>query len=120
MITIFKPKLLMHNRPKIAEKPATEPLSMKNTLPEPVEQQKPESWEQQITELENYFAGIALPKKPVKLNNYTTIANVPNFVASHFQTLNANPGKRRFLPFLDRLQELNNILKNSIKIQCHS
>ncbi len=112
----------MHNRPETAKKPATEPLSMNSTLPETVEQKKPESWEHQLTELENYFAGIALPKKPVKLNNYTTIANVPNFIASHFATLNANPGKRTFLPFLNRLQELRHHIEkfNKKTTQCHS
>ncbi len=103
---VFKPKLLMHNRPETVKKPVMDPLSQKSTLPEPVEQQKPERWDNQLTELENYFANTTLPEQPVRLNQCTTVTNVPNFIASHFATLNANNGKRRFLPFLDRLQEL--------------
>ncbi len=100
----------MHNRPETVKKPATDPLSMNSTLPEPVEQQKPESWDNQLTELEDFFAGIALPQH-VRLNKCTTITNVPNFIASHFASLNANPGKRRFLPFLNRLQELRHYIE---------
>jgi hypothetical protein len=89
--------------------------------PEPVyyfskpEQPKPESWEQDITELENYFAGIALPTQPVKLNPYSTITNCFLFIESHFATVKANNGKRTFLPYLNRLQELKQVLTTNLK-----
>jgi len=85
--------------------------------PEPVyylsksEQPKPENWEQDITELENYFIGIALPTQPVKLNKCSTIINCSLFIESHFATVKANNGKRTFLPYLNRLQELKQVLK---------
>ena len=84
--------------------------------PEPVyyfskpEQPKPESWEQDITELENYFTGITLPTQPVKLNRCSTITNCSLFIESHFTTVKANNGKRTFLPYLNRLQELKQVL----------
>jgi hypothetical protein len=84
--------------------------------PEPVyyfskpEQPKPESWEQDITELENYFTGITLPTQPAKLNKCSTITNCSLFIESHFATVKANNGKRTFLPFLNRLQELKQVL----------
>ena len=78
------------------------------------EQPKPESWEQDITELENYFAGIALPTQPVKLNPYSTITNCSQFIKSHFATVKANNGKRTFLPYLNRLQELKQVLTINI------
>lgn len=74
------------------------------------EQPKPESWEQDITELENYFAGIAVPTQPVKLNPYSTITNCSLFIESHFATVKVNKGKRTFLPYLNRLQELKQVL----------
>lgn len=74
------------------------------------EKLKPESWEQEINELENYFNGITLPTRPVKLNPYSTITNVPLFIESHFATVKANNGKRTFLPYLNRLQELKSVL----------
>jgi hypothetical protein len=74
------------------------------------EQPKPESWEQDITELENYFKGIALPTQPVKLNKCSTITNCSLFVESHLTTVKGNNGKLTFLPYLNRLQELKLIL----------
>lgn len=84
--------------------------------PEPVycfskpEQPKQESWEQDIAELENYFAAAKLPTQHVKLNRCSTITNCSQFIESHFATVKANNGKRTFLPYLNRLQELKAIL----------
>jgi len=84
--------------------------------PEPVyyfsnpELSKPECWEQEIFELENYFAGIKLPNQPVKLNKCGTITDCSLFIENHFATIKANNGKRTFLPYLNRLQELKNLL----------
>jgi len=84
--------------------------------PEPVyylcksEQPKPQSWEQEITELENYFAEITLPTQPTKLNKCSTIINCSLFIESHFTTVKANNGKQTFLPYLNRLQELKQVL----------
>ena len=86
--------------------------------PEPVyyfskpEQPKPDNWEQDITELENYFTGIILLTQPVKLNSCSTITNCSLFIESHFATVKANNGKRTFLPFLNRLKTLKNLLHN--------
>jgi hypothetical protein len=74
------------------------------------EQPKPESWEQDITELEHYFASIELPTQPVKLNRCSTITNCSLFIESHFATVKANNGNRTFLPYLNRLQELKQVL----------
>jgi hypothetical protein len=78
------------------------------------EQPKPESWEQDITELENYFAGITIPTQPVKLNRCSTITNCSLFIESHFATVKANNGKRTFLPYLNRLQELKQVLTTNL------
>ena len=68
-----------------------------------------ESWEQDIAQLENYFADMAVPTQPIKLNPYSTITNFPLFIESHFATVKRNNGNRTFLPHLNRLQELKNI-----------
>jgi Domain of unknown function (DUF6371) len=102
--------------------PAVQPLVEVKPFeqPEPVyyfskpEQPKPESWEQDITELENYFAGITLPTQPVKLNRCSTITNCTLFIESHFATVKANNGKRTFLPYLNRLQELKQVLTSKV------
>ncbi|HVA98477.1 MAG TPA: DUF6371 domain-containing protein [Bacteroidia bacterium] len=75
------------------------------------EKAKSESWEQDITELENYFASIELPTQPVKLNKCSTITDCAKFIESHFATVKGNNGNRIFLPHLNRLQELKTILQ---------
>lgn len=112
----------------IPEPEATEPPRAVQPLvevkpfeqPEPVyyfskpEQPKPENWEQDITELENYFTGITLPTQPLKLNRCSTITNCSLFIESHFATVKANNGKRTFLPYLNRLQELKQVLTTNL------
>ena len=109
--------------PEAAEPtPAVQPLVEVKPFeqPEPVyyfskpEQPKPKSWEQDITELENYFTGITLPTQPVKLNRCSTITNCSLFIERHFATVKANNGKRTFLPYLNRLQEFKQILTTNL------
>jgi hypothetical protein len=118
--------LIKHNYKEFAltkNEPNTPPLAVQPLVkvkqfeqPEPVcyfnktEQPKPESWEQNISELESYFAGIALPTQPVKLNRCSTITNCSLFIESHFAFVKTNKCKQTFLPYLLRLQELKQIL----------
>jgi len=67
-------------------------------------------WHKEIAELENYFTSIQLPTQPVKLNSCGTITDCSKFMESHFETLKVNNGKRTFLPYLNRLQELKQII----------
>jgi len=104
---------------------ATEPPPAVQTLvevkpfeqPDPVycfskpEQTKPDSWQQDIAELENYFTSIEIPTQPVKLNPAETIINCSLFIESHLATVKANNGKQTFLPYLNRLQILKHILE---------
>ena len=79
------------------------------------EQPKPECWEQEIAELEFYFKSIELPTQPVMLNGHSTIKDCSLFIKSHIATAKANNGKRTFLPYLNRLQELKQILTINLK-----
>lgn len=72
--------------------------------------EQPQNWSNDIAELENYFASIELPTQPVKLNRCSTITDCSLFIESHFATVKANNGKRSFLPYLNRLQELKQVL----------
>lgn len=72
--------------------------------------EKPQNWSNDIAELENYFASIELPTQPVKLNRCSTITDCSLFIESHFATVKTNNGKRTFLPYLNRLQELKQVL----------
>ncbi|UEG50870.1 DUF6371 domain-containing protein [Ferruginibacter lapsinanis] len=71
---------------------------------------KKESWGYDIAALENYFAGIVLPKKPVKFKQGETIKNISLFIETHFLTIKRYEGNETFLPYLNRLQELKHYL----------
>lgn len=108
----------------LPEPEATEPVLAGQLLvevkpfeqPEPVYyfskpyQAKPDSWEQDVTELENYFTTISLPTQPIKLNKFSTITNYSLFIESHFATVKENMGKQTYLPYIERLQSLKQIL----------
>lgn len=72
--------------------------------------EKPQSWNKEIAELETYFSSIELPKQPVKLNKCMEIKDCYRFIENHFATVKANNGNDTFLPYLHRLQELKQIL----------
>ena len=72
--------------------------------------EQPENWNNEITELETYFANIEPPTQPIKLNQCSTITDYSLFIESHFAIVKANNGKETFLPDLNRLQELKQIL----------
>lgn len=72
--------------------------------------EQPQNWSNDIAELENYFASIQIPTQPVKLNKCSTIKDCTLFIESHFATIKTNNGKQTFLPYLNRLQELKEVL----------
>jgi hypothetical protein len=78
-------------------------------IQQPIKEQ-PLNWSNDIAELEAFFTSIALPIQPVKLDRCSTITNCSQFIESHFATTKANNGKRTFLPYLNRLQELRQVL----------
>lgn len=76
-----------------------------------LKESNPQNWSNDIVELETYFASVELPTQPVTLNSSCVITNCSLFIESHFTTVKANNGKLKFLPYLDRLQELKQVLK---------
>ena len=59
-----------------------------------------------ITELETYFDAVQLPEQPLRLNQCSTINNIRNFVDAHIEIAKHNNGNPAFLPYLSRLQQL--------------
>lgn len=97
-----------------APPPAVQPLVEVTPFeqPEPVYYfSQPDNWEQDIIELEKYFAGITLPTQPVKLNKCGTIINCSRLIESHLATVKANIGNQTYLPFINRLQRIKQILQ---------
>lgn len=92
----------------------SEPLSkVQEFQPERIQltiKKQPENWGNEISELETYFSDIEIPTQPVKLNKCNIINDCSLFIESHFAIVKANNGKRTFLPYLNRLQELKQVL----------
>ena len=74
-----------------------------------IKKEQNENWTNDITELEDYFKNAETPTK-VKLNECTFINDSSKFLKSHFAIVKANNGNRTFLPYLNRLQELKEVL----------
>lgn len=85
-----------------------------NELLENTGKVKQENWQNEINELESYFASIEPSTRPVKLNQCCTVTNVSLFIESHLNTIKANNGNNFFLPHLDRLNELKERLNSSV------
>lgn len=68
------------------------------------------SWADEIGQLEKFYSKIVLPTEPVKLDQCSTIIDVPLFLESHFAIVRANQGKPTFRPYLERLQKLRDVL----------
>lgn len=99
------------NKPFFSLVGASENVDVSNPyLPDTCKNKQAESWNKEITELEDFFTGIKLPDEPLKLNPYSTIVNLPVFIESHLTIVKANNGKQTFLPYLNRLQKLKQSL----------
>lgn len=92
------------------QEPETVPAVQIPIETKPIEQPTPDNWKNDIAELESYFASIALPTHPVKLNRCTTIKDCSLFIESHITTVKSNTGNKTYLPYLNRLQELKQLL----------
>jgi len=62
-----------------------------------------------VDEFELYFKSITLPAT-VKLNQSSTITDIPLFIESHLSIIKANSEKPKYLPYLNRLNELKQVL----------
>ncbi len=73
-----------------------------------------ENWNTEILELETFFNSTTLPVHTVKLDVCSTIIDVYLFVSSHVAIVKANNGNKTFLPYINRLQELKQILTTNL------
>jgi hypothetical protein len=64
-----------------------------------------------VEELADYFQGIDLPEQ-VELVTGVVIMDIPLFLESHFSYIKNNPGLKSTDVFLQRLNDLHNILEN--------
>jgi hypothetical protein len=69
-----------------------------------------EKWN--IEELDLFFKSAKLPDPPIKLNPVCVITNVRGYIDFHLDIVNANNGKETFLPYLNRLHQLKDLITN--------
>ncbi len=74
------------------------------------ESPKSENWDKEIKELEDFFKTAILPAQPFQLNSFSRLIDVPLFIKSHLTIVKANNGNQIYFSFLERLQELKNLL----------
>lgn len=60
--------------------------------------------------LEYFFKNSTLLNVEVKLNQSAVISNPKQFIKSHLEIIKANNGNLIYLPYLERLQKLKDIL----------
>lgn len=78
------------------------------------EQEQPETWSNEITELEAFFNEIKLPADSIILNDYTSINDTNKFVSNHLNCIKAHNGNKTFLSALTRLQAFKELLSTKL------
>tara|TARA_R110000868_G_scaffold402189_2_gene678321 strand:+ start:950 stop:1174 length:225 start_codon:yes stop_codon:yes gene_type:complete len=68
------------------------------------------NWNNQITDLRQFYNSIDIPSEPIQLNEGEVIIDCFKFIKSHIGVVIANNGKERFQPYLDRLEKLRDVL----------
>jgi hypothetical protein len=77
--------------------------------------EQPKDWSNEIAELETFFANITPPNHPVKINKSTTVTDYRLFIENHLTALKANAADRVIRPYINRLQELKQVLTTNKK-----
>lgn len=70
------------------------------------------NWDKDIKELEEFFSKVILPASPIRLDQASTIMDMPLFIENSLATVIENNGNRTYKPYLDRLIQLKNQLIN--------
>jgi hypothetical protein len=76
--------------------------------------QAPNTWSNEITELETFFNKIKLPTDNIKLNDCSMITDANKFVSSHLNSVKTHNGNDTYLGSLHRLQAFKEILNTQI------
>jgi VirE N-terminal domain/Primase C terminal 2 (PriCT-2) len=70
-------------------------------------------WDQNISELEEFFKVVKLPSQPIKLNQCSLITDASLFIESNFSFVKAHNGNTGYEPYLDQLNELKSLLSSN-------
>jgi len=69
-------------------------------------------WNKNIAELEAFFQVAKFSDVPIRINVWSQIIDPSLFVRSHLSIVKGQNGNERYLPYLERLQELKLILSS--------
>jgi hypothetical protein len=83
-----------------------------NTIAEDRSQQSP--WECEIIELERFFTAVHLPTNPIQLRSGVTVIDIRKCIESNLLYIKAHNGNRTYLPYLEQLRQLKQILLNKM------
>jgi uncharacterized protein DUF6965 len=64
-----------------------------------------------LTEIEKYFRDNGIPEGEIYLNAWTKIVNPKLFVEASISTLKANPRKKVYMPYFERLLDFYKIVR---------
>jgi hypothetical protein len=103
----FKQEEELRLRREIAE---TIRREISRAITHPVRLLSSPNWSKSISSLENFFSTAKVPATPIKMDACTTIVDYPLFIDSHLAIVKANNGKRIFLPYLERIEKLKQII----------
>ena len=74
---------------------------------------KSDPWDQEIAELEQFFKTIKLPTDPIRLDKCSTITDMSLFIESHLNICKAQNGNKRYIPYMDGLNEVKILLSRN-------
>jgi hypothetical protein len=69
-----------------------------------------QDWAEEIATLKDFFGEADFPLE-IMLNESEVISNIPKFMESHFSFVEANNGNLAYLPYLNRLRKVRDILQ---------
>jgi hypothetical protein len=81
-------------------------------MPATKKESAPGPWDQDITELEQFFNAVGLPEAHIQLSAVERITDPSLFIKTHLDIVKGQNGNMRYAPYLERLKELRTILSN--------
>jgi hypothetical protein len=66
--------------------------------------------EYEIEELERFFENIKFSSEPIKLDQCSTITDIPLFIKTHLSISKFQSKNRRYRPYFQRLIQFRNII----------
>lgn len=97
------------DEPPVSELAEAKPAVRFSIAHPEAEEPAPGAWD--VQELESYFAAVALPTTPVRLNGWTVLNDPALFVRSHLAIVRASNSTRVCLPYFDRLTAFRALLQ---------